>query len=232
VPGTAISLADRIDACLPQTQCGRCGYEGCRPYANAIASGVSLPNRCPPGGLDTSRALSELLAEVVGPVDPACGEATLWATVRIDQSHCIGCVLCIKACPVDAIVGAPKRGHAVLTSECTGCELCIAPCPVDCIDLVKPLPDEMNDESATKAWRGWMQRRAPRARAKFRAREERLRQVARWRSKLAPDSTDSAAPSARLRMERTIEAALTRVAEKRAARNLSAGGSGPKSSEA
>ena len=129
------ALADRIDQVLPQTQCTRCGYRGCRPYAEAIANGDAKINRCPPGGSQTIVALAEIAGLPVEPLDPACGEAGAFKLARIDEALCIGCTLCIAACPVDAIIGAAKRMHAVLTSACTGCELCIAPCPVDCIAM-------------------------------------------------------------------------------------------------
>nr|WP_314362052.1 electron transport complex subunit RsxB [uncultured Achromobacter sp.] len=130
------SLADRIDALLPQTQCTKCGYDGCRPYADAIAQGSAPINRCPPGGDDGIAALSELLQTPALPLDLERGEPGPLLVARIDESHCIGCTLCIQACPVDAIVGANKHMHTVLADWCTGCDLCVAPCPVDCIQMV------------------------------------------------------------------------------------------------
>ncbi len=130
------ALADRIDAVLPQTQCRRCGYEACRPYAEAVARGAAAINRCPPGGMEGVRALARITGRPVLPLDPECGvEAPLCVAV-IDEAACIGCTKCIQACPVDAIVGASKLMHTVVADLCTGCELCIAPCPVDCIDMV------------------------------------------------------------------------------------------------
>jgi electron transport complex protein RnfB len=134
-PATASPLADRIDAVLPQLQCRRCGYDACRPYADAVAQGAAI-NRCPPGGEAVIRQLATLTGRPVVPLDPACGHHAPLAVARIDEAWCIGCVLCIEACPVDAIIGAPRRMHTVLPSLCTGCELCVAPCPVDCIALV------------------------------------------------------------------------------------------------
>ncbi|HVE48463.1 MAG TPA: RnfABCDGE type electron transport complex subunit B [Casimicrobiaceae bacterium] len=130
------ALAERLDAALPQTQCTRCGYAACRPYANAIANGVADINRCPPGGDATIAALAAISGRPVRALDPACGAHTPLAIAKIDEGRCIGCTLCIDACPVDAILGASKSMHVVLTALCSGCELCIAPCPVDCIAMV------------------------------------------------------------------------------------------------
>lgn len=125
---------------LPQTQCAQCGFPGCRPYAQAIARGEADINQCPPGGQQTIRGLAELLDREVVPLNAEFGEEKPPEVAMIDESRCIGCVLCIKACPVDAIVGAPHRMHTVLAEECTGCELCVAPCPVDCIDMQPARP--------------------------------------------------------------------------------------------
>jgi electron transport complex protein RnfB len=133
--GTARRHAEAIHALLPQTQCTRCGYQGCRPYADAIAAGAAEINRCPPGGLDTLARLAALTGRAVQPLDPACGHAGPEQVAYIDEARCIGCARCLPPCPVDAIVGAQRRMHTVLVDLCTGCELCIAPCPVDCITL-------------------------------------------------------------------------------------------------
>jgi electron transport complex protein RnfB len=132
-------LVAQIDALLPQTQCGQCQYPGCRPYAEAIANGSADIDRCPPGGEATVRALAELLDREPRPVDPAFGVTQAARVAWIDEERCIGCALCLPACPVDAIVGAPRYMHTVLRDACTGCELCLAPCPVDCIEL-RPAP--------------------------------------------------------------------------------------------
>ena len=134
VPGDPV--AERIDALLPQTQCGQCDFPGCRPYAAAIAKGTAPINRCAPGGEATVRAIADLLE--VEPVALASGHDTADHPVvaLIDEATCIGCTKCLLACPVDAIVGAAKYLHTVIASECTGCELCLPPCPVDCIDLI------------------------------------------------------------------------------------------------
>ena len=128
-------LAEQINSLLPQTQCGRCSFEGCLPYAKAIAAGEAI-NKCPPGGEITIRRLGELLHEQESRLDPAHGEFTPPQVAVIREAECIGCTKCIRACPVDAIVGGPKLMHTVVESECTGCDLCLEPCPVDCIDLV------------------------------------------------------------------------------------------------
>ena len=129
-------LADELHGLLPQTQCTRCGYDGCRPYAEAIAAGVADINRCPPGGKTTLQRLAALTGRPAKPLDPECGEAGPPRVALIDPSRCIGCARCLPPCPVDAIVGAQRQLHVVLDDLCTGCELCIAPCPVDCITLV------------------------------------------------------------------------------------------------
>lgn len=131
---SADGLAARIDALLPQTQCGQCGYPACRPYAEAVANGTAEIDRCPPGGAVTLLGLAHLLGR-----DPAALVALPQEQAqlaRIDENECIGCLKCVRACPVDAILGAAGRMHTVLPQNCTGCGLCVAPCPVDCIDLV------------------------------------------------------------------------------------------------
>ncbi|MBK7902119.1 MAG: electron transport complex subunit RsxB [Proteobacteria bacterium] len=135
----ADSLVVRIDALLPQTQCGQCRYPGCRPYAAAIASGAAEIDRCPPGGEVTVRALAALLDRSPRSPDPAFGATKPAQVAWIDEAKCIGCARCLPACPVDAIVGAPRQMHTVITTQCTGCELCLPPCPVDCIEL-RPAP--------------------------------------------------------------------------------------------
>jgi len=133
-------LIDRIDQLLPQTQCTKCGYQGCRPYAEAIAHGEAQINQCPPGGAEGVRLLAALLDRAPLPLNPDNGEESPRRVAWIREDECIGCTKCIQACPVDAILGGPKRMHTVLVDLCTGCDLCIAPCPVDCIDMVDP-PD-------------------------------------------------------------------------------------------
>jgi len=134
------ALAGNIDALLPQTQCTKCGYGGCLPYARAIAARVADINQCPPGGAAGVGKLAVLLGRDAKPLNPANGTEQRRAVARIDEARCIGCTLCIQACPVDAIVGAAKRMHTVIAELCTGCDLCVPPCPVDCIDML-PLPE-------------------------------------------------------------------------------------------
>ena len=139
----ANNLVDQLEDILPQTQCTKCGYPDCRGYAEAMASGEALPNRCPPGGVVGIERLSKVLIpiypqdafELHPTIDPKCGLERPRPVAFIDPQKCIGCTLCIQACPVDAIVGAAKLMHTVIASECTGCELCLAPCPVDCITM-------------------------------------------------------------------------------------------------
>jgi Na+-translocating ferredoxin:NAD+ oxidoreductase subunit B len=131
-------LVERLDRLLPQTQCGQCGYGGCRPYAEAMARGEAGVDRCPPGGDAGARALAHVLGVAPRPYDRSLGEHTPPLVVEAD---CIGCTKCIQACPVDAIVGGSKRMHTVLEPLCTGCGLCLPACPVDCIVLLpSPLP--------------------------------------------------------------------------------------------
>ena len=157
---------EAVDALLPQTQCGRCGYDACRPYAEALVRGEAPIDRCPPGGDFTIAALARVLDVAAVPLDPSCGSPGPRETARIDESACIGCVVCIRACPVDAIIGARKWMHAVLESECTGCGLCIEPCPVDCISMV---PSRTGPATAE----GWLAERAPVARQRFERRRAR-----------------------------------------------------------
>ena len=166
--------ADEIDALLPQTQCTRCGYQGCRPYAEAIARGEAEINRCPPGGAATIAALAGLLSRETLPLDAACGVEGPPLVALIDEATCIGCARCLPPCPVDAIVGARRQMHTVIAELCTGCELCIAPCPVDCISMVPRA--SIADLTAAPT------RQANRER--FRAHDERISRRARERDAL------------------------------------------------
>lgn len=159
------ALTESIDALLPQTQCTRCGYPACRPYAEAIARDEAAINQCPPGGAPGITRLAQLLGRPELPLNPANGIEQPLRLARIDEAVCIGCTLCIQACPTDAIVGAAKQMHTVLLDACTGCELCLPPCPVDCISLV---PDV----------RTWDDTRAATARRHFETRNLRLARLA------------------------------------------------------
>ncbi|MBI5910464.1 MAG: electron transport complex subunit RsxB [Betaproteobacteria bacterium] len=157
-------LAEQIDALLPQTQCAKCGYSACMPYAEAIAAGEADINQCPPGGEALIRKLARLLRREEKRLNPVNGAERRRTVARIDEARCIGCTLCIRACPVDAIVGAARCMHTVIAELCTGCDLCVPPCPVDCIAML-PLPD---------AQAPWTQDMAGAARARFRFRRLRL----------------------------------------------------------
>jgi electron transport complex protein RnfB len=128
-------LVEQIDAILPQTQCGQCGYPGCKPYAQAIADGDAI-NKCPPGGEATIKKLADLMGVEALSLDDAHGSEDIKKIAVIREDECIGCTKCIQACPVDAILGAAKQMHTVIADECTGCDLCVDPCPVDCIDML------------------------------------------------------------------------------------------------
>lgn len=174
--GGAASTA-AIDALLPQTQCRQCGFPGCRPYAEALAAGAAAINRCPPGGTALIAELAALLGTAPLPPDPAHGAMAAPAVAVIDESACIGCALCLPACPVDAIVGAPRLMHTVISAECTGCGLCLPPCPVDCITLVATgIPGDRTAQRAA----------ASRLRQRFEAHQQRQAAgAARKRSKAA-----------------------------------------------
>jgi electron transport complex protein RnfB len=159
-------LVRAIDALLPQTQCGQCGFGGCLPYARALADGTAPINRCPPGGPAGVADLASLLGRDVIALDPQCGTPRPLHVALIDESRCIGCTLCIQACPVDAIVGAAKAMHTVVAAECTGCDLCLPPCPMDCIRMVPVQP-----------LRAWTRADADLARQRLRERERRLAQA-------------------------------------------------------
>jgi Na+-translocating ferredoxin:NAD+ oxidoreductase subunit B len=191
--------ATAVDLLLPQTQCRRCRYDSCRAYAEAVAAGDAAINRCPPGGDETVAALAQLLGTPALAIDETCGTTTPLATARIDEAECIGCTLCIQACPTDAIVGAAKLMHTVVADRCTGCELCLPPCPVDCIAM---LP----------AAREWTRVDAERARQHFLSRAARLAGAKGQREhRPAPDA-------ARERRLAAIDAALARARSRRAPR--------------
>jgi electron transport complex protein RnfB len=160
-------LADRIDAALPQTQCTRCGEPNCRSYAEAIATDAAPINRCPPGGQEGVLRLARLTGRAEPLLDPTFGSEAERSVAVIDETWCIGCTLCIKACPVDAIFGAAKAMHTVVAEDCTGCELCLPACPVDCIRMDSVTP-------GLTGWANWPSDQADAARQRYRARAERL----------------------------------------------------------
>lgn len=188
---SADPLADRIDALLPQTQCRRCGFDGCRPYAEALARGRTELNRCPPGGAHVIGRLAALLALPPLPLDASCGAEGPPTVAWVDEPACIGCARCLDACPTDAIVGARQRMHAVIAADCPGCGLCLPACPVDCIHLVPapglaaaPLPGSAIDA------------RAPHFRRLYDARLARLdREQATRQRRLRASLSDDGAPA-------------------------------------
>ena len=170
---------EQIDRWLPQTQCTQCGYPRCEDYAAAIAEGEADINRCPPGGTATIKGLAQLLRTEEKPLDLRYGQHQPKVLARIDEEICIGCTLCIQACPVDAIVGAAKLMHTVIASDCTGCELCLPPCPVDCIDTYSA-PRQQTE--ADWIWPDYSPAQTERARAQARTRLLRLTQLKRSQS--------------------------------------------------
>lgn len=222
-----LRLADLIDAALPQTQCTRCGYPDCRGYAEAIARGETTINRCPPGGAEGIQRLAALTGQPPLPLDESCGEEGPRRLARIDEAWCIGCTLCIKACPVDCIVGAPKLMHTVIASDCTGCDLCAPACPVDCISMV-----DIGDPRT--GWAAWSDAQASVARRAYQERGQRRARLASERAdereaaaRHKLEHLETLAPSesadAQARKRSVIEAALERARRARAAQ----GASGP-----
>ena len=191
-----MSVSDQIDALLPQTQCTKCGFEGCRPYADAIAGGQAEINQCPPGGAAGIEALARLLHRAPLPLNPANGVERPLMVAVVDEARCIGCTLCIPACPVDAIIGASKRMHSVIASHCTGCELCLPPCPMDCISMLPVAPT-----------RAWTESDRDAARARHRARGERL------------DRTTAPRPVQHDQRAAAVAAAIVRAQQRRGAAN-------------
>ena len=208
-------LAARIDAALPQTQCTRCGYPDCAGYAQAIAQGQAAINQCPPGGAQGVARLAAITGLTALPLNPEHGAEAPRNVVYIDENWCIGCTLCIKACPTDAIVGANKLMHTVLENHCTGCELCIPVCPVDCIQLE-------NASGSATGWAAWSQPQADEARQRYAARQQRLAQEDAQAPgpELAPslpggETGPCAEPSAAEARQAAIAAALARARQRR-----------------
>ena len=180
--GSADLLVARLEAALPQTQCTRCGYPDCAGYARAIASESAPINQCPPGGMEGVRRLAALTGQPAEPLNPVHGHEGPRTLAVIDEAWCIGCTLCIKACPTDAILGANKRMHTVIAEHCTGCELCIPVCPVDCIELI-------NASGETTGWDSWSPAQATHARSRYSAHLQRTGRKAN-----APVRTTALAP--------------------------------------
>jgi Na+-translocating ferredoxin:NAD+ oxidoreductase subunit B len=219
------TLADRLDHLLPQTQCTKCGYPACRAYAEAMASGEALHNQCPPGGAEGIARLAAVLNKPVIPLNPVHGTERERPVAVIDEPACIGCTLCIQACPVDAIVGAAKQMHTVLPELCTGCDLCVAPCPVDCIAMVSVTPGKTG-------WDAWSSSAADAARERYQQHNERLireksendaRLAAKAAAKLREVENGSAqSPEALAEKERKraiIQAALDRTRQQKEAQS-------------
>lgn len=220
----AAEVVRRIAALLPQTQCTRCGYPDCAAYAQAIAVGEATINRCPPGGAEGVARLAAATGQPVLPLAPECGQETARSVAFIDESACIGCTLCLKACPTDAIVGTNKRMHTVIEAHCTGCELCLPACPVDCIHLA-------NVSGAATGWAAWSQAQADAARERYARRQHRLAQkvapvppprpaatesarATAGAPQAAPSAPPSSPPSSQAR-QAAIAAALERARQKR-----------------
>ncbi|WP_322033296.1 electron transport complex subunit RsxB [Paraburkholderia sp. J76] len=238
------TLADRIEDLLPQTQCTKCGYDGCRPYAEAVAAGAANYNQCPPGGLEGVERLAKLLGKPVIPINPDNGVERPRPVAFIDEQLCIGCTLCMQACPVDAIVGAPKQMHTIVKDQCTGCDLCVAPCPVDCIAMIPVTGD-------ATGWDAWTQQRADEARARHDRRMARqaaerhaaeARAAARRAATRTPQAdashkaqdaaTQPASPpadDAEAKKKAIIQAALERARRKKA--EMAEQGAGPRNVE-
>lgn len=220
VPRNAASV-DQIDAALPQTQCTRCGYPDCRGYAQAIASGEAAINRCPPGGAEGIERLAALTGLPVLPLDAECGQEGPRGVAVIDEAWCIGCTLCLAACPVDAILGAHKRMHTVLAADCNGCELCLPVCPVDCIAM-QPV------SGTATGWQAWSGVQAAQSLARYQQHQQRVarsqaehdqRQAAKAEAKLADLAAHSrhTDPAVLDRKRAVVEAALARARAKAAA---------------
>lgn len=211
-------LIEQIDAILPQTQCGQCGFSGCLPYATAIAEGHADINQCPPGDAEGILKLAALLGVAFKPLNTAHGVPKPKSAAFINEEQCIGCTFCIQACPVDAIVGAAKQIHTVITEECTGCERCLAPCPVDCIGMIPMAPCPENQAQEMK------QQAADRARARHHFRLQRLErdkriQIEKFAQKsLTTKESQSATENTHLK-KAAVQAALARALANRTKNN-------------
>ncbi len=210
-----ITLTLEINTALPQTQCTKCGYQGCKPYAEAIAKGEALYNQCPPGGAEGVQRLAKILNKPEIPLNEAHGKERVRHVAIIDENACIGCTLCIQACPVDAIVGAAKHMHHILSDVCTGCDLCIEPCPVDCIS--------MHAVTTTTGWQAWGSEYANASRLKYERRMQRLAKLKNNRvnenhgnhsNTLINNENNNATINLNLDKKALIEAAIQRAKKK------------------
>ena len=223
---SAVITAEQIDAVLPQTQCTKCGYAGCHPYAQALAAGDADLDQCPPGGAAGIERLAALLGREPRPLNPANGSESPRTVAWIDEANCIGCTLCIQACPVDAIVGMPRQMHTVLLQECTGCDLCVPPCPVDCIEMLPlatvvdrgaaALAAEVGVPVAAHAQR-WRTRHAARLRRLARDHAERDQRMAGKAQAKLRMLDEMPASAERDRKRAAVEAAIERARARRAA---------------
>lgn len=205
------TLAERIDAILPQTQCTQCGYPNCQGYAEALAEGAADIDQCPPGGEAGVHMLAGLLGVAAKPLNPAHGLHKPRLLAVIDEAHCIGCTLCIQACPVDAIVGAGKQMHTVIAAECTGCELCLPPCPVDCIELVPASvpPTRAGLDAEAQRWRGRHRFHL------FRLERDKRERIERLAAKALAKKADPhfAAPASQVKIEAALQRHADRLSE-------------------
>jgi electron transport complex protein RnfB len=214
---TPAELAERLHDALPQTQCTRCGYPDCRAYAHAMATGEADINQCPPGGAEGIRRLSSISGRPVIPLNSANGSEGPLRLALIDEDWCIGCTLCIKACPVDCIIGASKLMHTVVAEQCTGCELCVPACPVDCIAMVAV-------DDSRSGWAAWSAEQAAQARDRYAWRQQRLqrdkiehdeRLAAKAQAGLDDLASAGADPQAIESKRAIVEAALARARKQR-----------------
>lgn len=210
-------LIKEIDAVLPQTQCGQCGFAGCEPYATAIVEGRADINQCPPGDSEGIRKIAALLGVRSKPLNTRHGLPKPVAVAYIDEATCIGCTFCIRSCPVDAIVGAAKQMHTVITDECTGCELCVAPCPMDCITM---MPVQEPSGHTSTAVHIFNKKKADRARQRYQFRQQRLERKKpkhpKESAKNTPAKADRPANTNEDRKQAVVQAAIRRAAAIRA----------------
>lgn len=206
-------LTARLDALLPQTQCRRCGFDGCLPYAEALAAGSTAPNRCPPGGLATIAALAAALDQLPLPPDASvwpehaalsADQALIPTVAVIDEERCIGCFKCVLVCPVDAILGAPKYLHTVIADDCSGCDLCLPPCPVDCIEMIPRPLAQTPVETMAERWRTLHRARKARLARERESRDEARRLRRGERLSTQAQGFDIAAAIARARIRKPL----------------------------